>query len=153
MKANEVINKLQELIDNAKKQGHILVRIEDIEGAFPELVESEDEVIRKALLNEFIHLQSKGYKFAGLEGEEIVAWLEKQSEEARNIALRTEYEKGNADAIAEMQKPAWSDEYLFKLADKYYDKILIEDCSMDEEIARLCRLAYFDGLKKMLAAK
>ena len=38
-------------------------------------------------------------------------WLEKQSEEARNIALRTEYEKGRADAIAEMQKEQ-TQEYL-----------------------------------------
>lgn len=48
---------------------------------FPELKESDDERIRKALLNEFIHLQSKGYKFAGLEGEDIIAWLEKQGEQ------------------------------------------------------------------------
>ena len=47
----------------------------------PDLKESEEEKIRKVLLNEFIHLQSKGYKFAGLEGEEIIAWLEKQGEQ------------------------------------------------------------------------
>ena len=47
--------------------------------------DSGDEGIRKALLNEFIHLQSKGYKFAGLEGEEIVAWLEKQGKNPNNV--------------------------------------------------------------------
>lgn len=36
----------------------------------------EDELIRKSLLNEFIHLQSKGCnKFAGLENEDIITWL------------------------------------------------------------------------------
>lgn len=46
-----------------------------VEYIFPELAESEEERIRKALLNEFIHLQSKGYKLAGLEGEKIISWL------------------------------------------------------------------------------
>ena len=52
-----------------------------LETLIPELKESEDERVRKALLNEFIHLQSNGYKFAGLEGEEIIAYLEKQKEQ------------------------------------------------------------------------
>lgn len=61
---------------------------------FPELKESDDERIRKALLNEFIHLQSKGYKFAGLEGEEIITWLEKQGEKIDAIEnFDTEFEK------------------------------------------------------------
>ena len=53
----------------------------DAEHYFPELKESEDERVRKALLSEFISLQSKGYKFAGLEGEDIINWLEKPGEQ------------------------------------------------------------------------
>ena len=49
-------------------------------------------------------------------------WLEKQGEQKSadndiKEALRTEYEKGRADAIAKMQKPAWSEE----------DKTMVED--------------------------
>ena len=51
------------------------------EEMFPELRELDDEKIRKALLNEFIHLQSKGCKFAGLEGEDIIAWLNRQGDQ------------------------------------------------------------------------
>ena len=78
IKANEVINKLQGLIDKAKKQGHILVRIEDIEDAFPELKESEDERIRKEIIRVFkgeISFTSEK------ENEKYIAWLEKQGEQ------------------------------------------------------------------------
>lgn len=44
-----------------------------------------------------------------------IAWLEKQSKESMKEALRTEYEKGRADAIAEKE---WSEE----------DKIRYESC-------------------------
>ena len=40
-KYENVINRLQGLITNGKKQGHIIIRIEDIENAIPELKESE----------------------------------------------------------------------------------------------------------------
>ena len=92
---------------------------------FPELKKSEDERVRKAIVAT-IHL----YYGEPLEDEakEMIAWLEKQSEqilansaktckdeqkptdEEMKTLLRTEYEKGRADAIAEMQNPAWSEE-------------------------------------------
>ena len=52
--------------------------------------------------------------------------------------LHTEYEKGRADAIAEMQKPAWSEEDMSKVqrickylneAKKYYaDTTEVREC-------------------------
>ena len=71
---------------------------------FPELCESEDEKIRKALLSEFIHLQSKGYKFAGLEGEEIIAWLEKQGETYTKKDVHDAYIKGMFFAKDKLEK-------------------------------------------------
>ena len=73
-KYKELAGKIKKAYLYAQTDSTIAV-LEDI---LPELAESEDERIRKALLNEFIHLQSKGYKFAGLEGDKIIAWLEKQ---------------------------------------------------------------------------
>lgn len=87
-----------------------------LEKMFPELVESEDEKVRKILFEFF-----KNYKeqdtcgsetFNGIPTDNILAWLKKQgepSDEEMKTLLRTEYEKGRADAIAEMQGE-WSEE-------------------------------------------
>ena len=51
-KKKEIIDTLKSIIEDAKKQGHIIVRIEDLENAIPELKkESEDEKIRKEISN------------------------------------------------------------------------------------------------------
>lgn len=76
--ALEIAREIIKDYENRGLKDNLFYANEDFEAIFPELKESEDERIRKALLNEFIHLQSKGYKFAGLEGEDIIAWLEKQ---------------------------------------------------------------------------
>lgn len=62
--------------------------------------ESEDEKIRGKVIA-IIHL----YYGEPLEDEakEMIAWLEKQGEQNKIEALRTEYEKGRDDAIAEME--------------------------------------------------
>ncbi len=52
-----------------------------LERIFPELKESEDERIRKALINVFA--SHKGYEnFYGVSVEDILAWLEKQGEKS-----------------------------------------------------------------------
>ena len=89
---------------------------EDAEHYFPELQESEDERIRKAI---HIYLDwLDGRRDYQPKGEytikDMIAWLEKQCEpkptdEEMKELLRTEYEKGRADAIAETQV-AWSEE-------------------------------------------
>lgn len=43
------LDRMQGLLDNAKKQGHIIVRVEDLENAFPELKESEDEKVKRII--------------------------------------------------------------------------------------------------------
>lgn len=67
-----------EALEKARKLYEKGTITESIGYIFPELEKSEDEKIRKSLLKEFIHLQGKDYKFAGLKGEEIIAWLIKQ---------------------------------------------------------------------------
>lgn len=71
-KYKNALEKVKELLDSAKNQGHIIVRVEDIENAFPELKESEDEKIRKEFCKDirtFIPIE-KANKY--------IAWLEKQ---------------------------------------------------------------------------
>jgi len=72
-----------------------------IEEIFPELAESEDERIRKAIIR---LLQNGGY-MEPQDKEKAFAWLEKQptNEEILKI-LQTEYEKGVADTIAKYDK-------------------------------------------------
>lgn len=50
-KFEDFLDRMQGLLDEAKRQGHIIVRVEDLEKAFPELAESEDERIRKELID------------------------------------------------------------------------------------------------------
>lgn len=76
-------------------------------------IENKDERIRKWLidtLNGYHHLFEEG----GITKEDMLDWLEKQDEqnptdEEMKTILRTEYEKGRADAIAEMQKE-WNED-------------------------------------------
>lgn len=52
----------------------------DMEWLFPELKESEDERIRKGLINYFNHHKNGINIFYGIKGDDILAWLEKQGE-------------------------------------------------------------------------
>lgn len=83
---DEAIGKLQGLINNANKQGHIIIRVEDIENTFPELKESEDERIRKVLAGFFKSYKEQGTcgseTFNGIPTENILAWLEKQGKKS-----------------------------------------------------------------------
>ena len=110
------------------------------EEMFPELKESEDERIRKALINGFNKLDKCAVWYNGITNGQILAWLEKQeqkpqgksaleaaqeekadnrncvkqpTDEEMKTLLQTEYEKGRADAIAEIQK--WSEEDIIHL--------------------------------------
>lgn len=71
--------KYEDALERAREMCAMPTDKATMEYVFPELKESEDEKIRKSLLNEFTHLLSKGCnKFAGLENEDIITWLEKQ---------------------------------------------------------------------------
>ena len=54
------------------------VRREDMEYLFPELKESEDEKIRKAIIEHFAGSHSSMFPYKGFTKEQILAWLEKQ---------------------------------------------------------------------------
>ena len=54
--------------------------ISDLQDLFSELKESEDERIVKCLLNYFHHVRYNGLDLKGTDVDEVIAWLEKQSE-------------------------------------------------------------------------
>ena len=114
--------RLEEALERAKKKirgdkDHVLYE-DDIIDIFPELAESEDERVRKALI-EHIKGIYKGSctEEAIKERDEFIAYLEKiPTDEEMKELLRTEYEKGRADALAE-QKPADKIKQKFKEGD------------------------------------
>ena len=57
----------------------------DVIDIFPELKESEDEVIRKAIIEHFAGSHSSMFPYRGFTKEQILAWLEKQGEQNTNI--------------------------------------------------------------------
>ena len=106
-----------------------LYHVDDLEYIFPEIVESEDERIRKWLI---ALIKSNEYGSISNVGKmpcpklNVISWLEKQCEDARIEALRTEYEKGRADAIAEFEKqiiPQVKKEPKFKVEPNDYSSI------------------------------
>lgn len=79
-KFEDFLDKMQGLLDSAKKQGHIIVRVEDIENTFPELKESEDESVRKELINIMNLSYDCGIAITKENRDRYIAWLEKQVE-------------------------------------------------------------------------
>ena len=79
-KFEDFLDRMQGLLDNAKRQGHIIVPVEDLENTFPELKESEDErmrklcevLVRSCFVNELCTKEEK---------DDCIAWLEKQGEQ------------------------------------------------------------------------
>lgn len=77
--------KYNEALERAKKVKHDIENIgcsmapDMLEVIFPELAESEDERIRKWLIDD-IKRRSIGWTHSEFTGEQILAWLEKQKE-------------------------------------------------------------------------
>jgi hypothetical protein len=78
---DEVLKKVKDLISRCKNdidRRTMIYRVEDIESILSELADSEDEKIRKQLI-EWFSLPQKEY-VAGFERKKVLAWLEKQGE-------------------------------------------------------------------------
>lgn len=75
-------------------------------------------------------LQDQGLEY---KGGEIVKTQRRASAEAKELGY------GESE-----------DEKIVKLADEYYNKVLIKECDMEEKEAHHCRIAYIHGAKAML---
>lgn len=87
----DVLETLRRLVDKSKKQGHVIIRIEDIEAAFPELEESEDEKIRKWLIA-WANAANWSEQFS-ITKEQVLTWLEKQGEQ-KHTEMKTMKDAG-----------------------------------------------------------
>lgn len=101
---------------------------------FPELKESEDERIRKEMIEFFTFENWNGEApFSPELAKERIAWLEKQGKDNMIEALRLEYEKGKADALQEQRKK-WTSEDLLN-RNEIMD--ILQECNRDDLIAWL----------------
>ena len=114
-----------------------------VEYIFPELKESEDERIRKAVI-EMIHdtPNIECEENYNVRKEDVIAWLEKQGTSYTKRDVDDAFVEGMAFAKDELEKqcekPAWSEEDTFKVqrickyldeAKKYYADITeVRDC-------------------------
>jgi hypothetical protein len=127
---------------NSKLASILRSAISAVELAFPELVESEDERIRKALIEVFKKKLERCFEWVeyGIPNRSVLDWLEKQKEEEGYEAIPVEstleyklgFKAGKESEKQKEQKPAeWSEE--------------------DEEILKLLilnigRYMYFGGM-------
>lgn len=97
-----------------------------LELLFPEIVENEDEL---KWLKQFIQEEAYSLSMDIRDNEDrlklkklqrSLEWLEKQDEQNKIEALRTEYEKGRADTIAEMESSCREE-------DKQMSNVIISD--------------------------
>lgn len=88
-KFEDFLDRMQGLLDNAKKQGHIIVRVEDLENTFPELKKSDGERIRGAIIHFISHTPTVPKGIIGK--ETMIAWLENQGDKDKLIQELGEY--------------------------------------------------------------
>lgn len=67
----------------------------DIENIFPELKESVDERIRKALKQGFFEYGNSFTTFGGIQVGDILAWLEKQGEQKPDDNVAPKFKVGD----------------------------------------------------------
>ena len=97
---DEALKKAKGIINYYKEHNRDEAAIEDLETIFPELKESEDEKIRKAL----VKFHKSTIDIDGIKGADILAWLEKQGESYTKKDVDDAYLKGICDAKHELEK-------------------------------------------------
>ena len=99
---DEALNKIKPLYEQAKKDGNPIWST--YEYLIPELAESEDERIRKWLVDYFKSV-GKSWIHRDISPEQILSWLEKQKEQ-NNATLQEAFEKSKKDFSLEEKKQA-----------------------------------------------
>ena len=101
---------------NSKLAGRLRAGISAIDMAFPELAESEDERIRKGLIEIFNSALGQDFlqRKAGLDRDKVIAYLEKQkgkmtadefeNSELFQLKLKTKYHNGYQDGMVQRQE-------------------------------------------------
>ena len=115
-----------------------------METIFPELKESEDERIRKAIIEHFEGSHSSMYPYKGFIKEQILAWLERQGEQkpaefddtnAKRMFIkaleRVEEQNNKGYKLTDCDKNSWWEDF------KAYTSCIVEQKPWSEEDERL----------------
>lgn len=79
-KYKEAVEKIRNLFDEGEKEGYTIITYKKtFEEIFPELAESEDEMIRKEIIKYLEQTVPHHHRDEVLKSKEWIAWLEKQS--------------------------------------------------------------------------
>ena len=90
-KYKDALERAKSMIDDLRK-GEDILAVSNLETMFPELKESEDERIRKAL----IRFHKSSIDIDGIKGEDILAWLEKQGKKPKKVSVWKHWKDGIA---------------------------------------------------------
>lgn len=142
----EALEKARVEYEKARKQGYTWL-MDLLEGMFPELKESEDERIRRHLIDiveTYWGTTNDPGKAADL------AWLEKQKELPTNDemlrTLRTEYEKGVADTIAKYEQEEQTEELTIRLNGVMQEYVKAGKDEEEQEYRLKCYQLFWDAL-------
>ena len=140
-KYKEALERAEALIAGETNTSDTLFYLNDIKSIFPELAESEDERIRKALINLFKIENFNGYTtLNGIDVDDVIAWLEKQNEQK-------EYTFKSLPRLLEMVEPT---ERAKAYCQKLIDTLVKEGYFTDAKIVGEC-LKQMNGEKVALA--
>ena len=134
-KYKEAIEGIQEILSSGQESITMSRLKLRLQGIFPELKESNDEKVIKAL----IRFHKSTIDIDGIKGDDIIAWLEKQGEKESDPRYKCLKELLAADAIYQM---SMNDEMVQEAKEKAVNA-LSEMC-----IGRLLGLENQDGLEK-----
>ena len=113
-KYEDAVNKIKSIIADKKKQGLTNCLFEgDLNEIFPQLKESEDERIRKALISAIqVAWNNGGFSFdtKRVDIDAWIAWLEKQGETFTKKDVDDAWLKGMCDAKRELEKQGEQEE-------------------------------------------
>lgn len=130
----EIIQRLKSLIKEEKKQGHIIVRMDDLENILFELCEPEDERIRKEII---YHIQHCDDTIDEATEKRMVAWLEKQKGVTnREYVFRPTAGSEISDAAKKAVKKQKSGENIVLAFNGVY--IAVDGKSPDEIVNEYC---------------
>lgn len=120
---------------------------------FPELAESDDEKVRKAIINVFA--SHKDYEiFFGASVKDILAWLEKQGEKPQGKSALEAINEEKVDNANKVEPKDYSsiDPYFFKPVDKIEQKPVWGE-EDEKKLKWLCRIVHSQRVNNVITLK
>ena len=107
----ELVDKLGVVLNLPTVKESGMISVEDIRKLVPELIESEDERIRKAMIDFFKHEREEGITVLhyGVNIESMIAWLEKRAEKKTADKVEPKFKVGDVMRTLEEAADGFTD--------------------------------------------